>query len=413
MKLTLARINTFGVSDGGSQAFLWDGYTKGFGVRRTKAGAVSYIVQSRIKGKSRRITIGSVGVLSCDEARRRAKVALVQMSDGIDPRSKGVVNEAETITLREVMLDYLEHRKTRNGSLRPASKKNIEYSITVTLIDWNELPVASITRDMCITKFRELSKAAPTQTNQTFRNLQAILNWSREKYVDANGVYTILMVNPVSQMFKSGLVQWNPTKPRTSRIPREKWRKVWLLLVSLSALQRNQRSTAISADMLMFMLLTGVRISEATQLRWMDVDLKSDLPTFHLTNTKNHNPITLPISTVLYEVLVRRYNDRSRANEFVFPSVRNAKASMNDPRAVLRKVSDAADVHVHPHALRRTFDDVAQAVGVDWDQRRQLLNHLPSDIHMASYSNNPAPSALLAAMNRIGDWFGHASRTLS
>lgn len=404
MRITAARVNSIEVPDSKSQAFLWDGFTKGFGVRKTKGGTVSYIVQSRVGGKNRRVTIGSAELLSCDDARRRAKVVLLDMSDGVDPRVKSTIDLARAATLSEVTTDYLTHRKTRNGPLRPASKKNIAYSIFVTLKDWNAAPVANISRDMCITRFRELSERAPTQTNQTFRNLQAILNWAREKYVDAEGSYTILPVNPVKQMIKSGLVQWNPTKPCVSRIPKDKVGDVWKLLESLSDQQYYPRSTAISADLLMFILLTGARIGEATHLRWEDVHLNADLPTFKFKNTKNHNAITLPISTVLQEVLTRRLNDRSVSNEFVFPSVRSPNASLKDPRAVLRKVTEVAGVHIHPHALRRTTDDIAQAAGVDWDQRRQLLNHLPNNVHAAAYSNNPEPSALLPAVQAIADF---------
>ena len=70
----------------------------------------------------------------------------------------------------------------------------------------------------------------------------------------------------------------------------------------------------------------------------------------------------------------------------------------------MQKVSEVAGEHLHPHALRRTFEDVAQTVGVDSDQRRQLLNHLANDVHGQNYANNPDPAVLMPAMEKIGDW---------
>jgi hypothetical protein len=71
---------------------------------------------------------------------------------------------------------------------------------------------------------------------------------------------------------------------------------------------------------------------------------------------------------------------------------------------MLERVSEAAGVHLHPHALRRTFEDIASFCGVDGDQRRQLLNHLASDVHGQSYANNPDPLHLLPAVTAVANW---------
>lgn len=40
---------------------------------------------------------------------------------------------------------------------------------------------------------------------------------------------------------------------------------------------------------------------------------------------------------------------------------------------------------------------------IDYDKRRQLLNHLASDVHGMAYANNPDPTALLPAVEEIGE----------
>ncbi len=179
---------------------------------------------------------------------------------------------------------------------------------------------------------------------------------------------------------------------------------MWALLEDCANPDHNITTTCISADLIAFMLLTGTRVSEACKLTWKYVKLDGNVPTFHLHETKNHNPVTLPIGPVLHEVLSRRHAERIKGNDYVFPAVRGKKGYLSDPRALFKKVSEVAGEHLHPHALRRTFEDVAQTVGVDSDQRRQLLNHLANDVHGQNYANNPDPAVLMPAMEKIGGW---------
>lgn len=168
----------------------------------------------------------------------------------------------------------------------------------------------------------------------------------------------------------------------------------------------HRASTQTSADLIAFMLLTGVRVSEANQLTWDRVDLQSTPPTFHLEETKNHIPITLPISSTLRKVLERRYEKRMQENNYVFPAVRGNKKHLSDARSVLERLSKATNSHIRPHSIRRSFEDISQICNIDYDQRRQLLNHLASDINGMAYANNPDPAALLPAVEKIGVWVG-------
>lgn len=413
MKLTNAKVKALQPPANKTQEFYWDSEARGFGLRITSAGAKSWVVQGRVNGKTRRFTIGAFELLSSDEARKRALQKLLEMYDGVDPQLERRKYKAQAETLREVMLDYIQHKRTKHGSLRPSSKADLERCVNTTFADWADLPITAITRDACIKRFRALSESAPIQTNQSFRNLRALFNWAKEKNVTPDGTYSILAINPVSQMFKSGgLVQWNKESARATRIPRDKIGLVWSLLMEYSNPDNHITTTCVSADLIAFMLLTGARIGEASKLTWDRVDLDSSLPTFHFDETKNHNPITLPIGSVLHEVLKRRLLARQKGNNFVFPALRGKKGYMSDPRAVFVKLSESVGTHLHPHSLRRTFEDIAQICNIDGDKRRQLLNHLANDVHGAAYANNPDPSSLLDAVEKIGKWVvGQANST--
>ncbi|MEZ5534174.1 MAG: integrase family protein [Thiolinea sp.] len=402
LNLTNTKAYSLPVPDTG-QAFYWDAKQAGLGLRITSAGARSWIAQGYVNGKSKRFTLGLLDDLDYKEAREEAGKVRGQMRKGINPltekRKRNKASEAETVTLREIMEEYIKHK-----TLRPATKRDIIRVVENDFTKWADKPIANITRDAVAKRFRELSKASPTRANLAFRNLRALINSAREKYCTADGIYTIFPLNPVTQAFKLADTNWNPETKRRTRIPEDKIGEVWLILEQHANSDHNRASTCISADLIAFMLLTGCRIGEANQLTWDRVDLDSTLPSFHLAVTKNHNPITLPINDALHSVLTRRYEARVNDNPYVFPAVRGKCGYMKDPRAMMQHVAEVSGCKVTPHDLRRTFEDIATKVGVDSDRRRILLNHITGDVHSAHYANNLELNVLMPEAQKISNW---------
>ena len=65
----------------------------GFGVRVYASGVKVYVVQSRTGGKSVRVTIGRHGVISADEARRRAARIINRIKAGEEPCPRAAAGE--------------------------------------------------------------------------------------------------------------------------------------------------------------------------------------------------------------------------------------------------------------------------------------------------------------------------------
>ena len=400
--LTKQAIEVLPVPASGQQ-FYWYADPKGFAVRVTANGSKSFIVQGRVNGKTCRYTIGPCNLLDAREAQKRARNRLSEMYDGLNPQVERKRRQAQGITLQEVMKDYIENKRTKHGPLRPSSKADIIKCVTKTLSDWADKPVANITRDACVKRFRLLSATAPITANQTFRNLRALCNWARESNVAADGSYPILPINPVVQAFKS--VQWNKEESKEEFIPLNKIGKVWELLTERTNTERYIPADNAADHLVMFLILTGARIGEGSALRWSEVHLDSELPYFVLTETKNHNVVTIPMSTQLKALLDARLACRGKNEEYVFPSRAGSKVPhMQDARGTMRQVSEIAGMHLHNHDLRRTFIAICLECKIELWKAEILTNHLPATVTLRHYTQTRDLRYLLPEVQSVADW---------
>lgn len=406
-------------------AYLWDDKVRGLGVRiSAHSGARTYFLQHRVKGtgQERQIKIGRHNdPWRIDQARERALKLKAEMVSGIDPvvreqerveavKAAAVLNQAQAITLRAVMQHYLEHKRTRNGPLRPASKRDIERHVTVNLLDWADKPVASITRDKCIARFDQISGRSDAQAAQCFANLRALLNHARDMFETEKGEYPLLPVNPVQRMFKKRKPKTE--KARDTRIPTDKIKDVWRMLVKRRADARTVDDRT-AADWVSFMLLTGTRRTESGSLLWSDIDFDAGTFTLRGEVVKNHHGISIPLSTVLRAVLqarrdlpepkehVARRRKVERSADYVFPSW-GKQGFITDADATMQAVSEVAGTRVTLHDLRRSFVDVCATVGVSPDRERMLTNHISGDVHSRHYANST--KSLGAEVEAIAKW---------
>jgi hypothetical protein len=195
------------------QAFIWCSQDRGFGVRLNAAGTRTFIVQGRVDGRERRVSIGHRGTLTVDQARDRARELLHSMRIGVDPIVDVAKQSHLAVTLRQAIGDYCENKRTKHGALKARTHSDIAAHSRRSFADWLDTPVTSITRDACAKRFAELSKRGPTTANQAFRYLRSVLNYaSHRHWVDDE---PLLRHNPVDVLKYS----WHPAKARSERIP--------------------------------------------------------------------------------------------------------------------------------------------------------------------------------------------------
>lgn len=385
----------------------WDTKDQGFGLRVTPTGKMTYVVQGRIPGhaNSVRLTIGPHGRWTPDTARDEAKKLLRMMDTGIDPRAVAKKEAAQRATLRDVADAY-----KRDRPLKDSSKAEIERHVTTTFEAWLKKPLKDITREMVTKRFNEVKTKgtrgdgpAPAQANQSMAVLRALFNYAIREYREPDGA-PVLTDNPVDVLYK----KWVPLKPRTSRVPDNKVGAVWSYLTKARE-QAYNRDTLASLDLVMLLLLTGLRIGECSELTWDRVNLEEGW--IHIPDPKNSNPVWLPLSTQAVQLLKTR--QRVKGSPFVFSSWGKC-GHIRDPRDTMTKVSAAAGTKITPHDLRRTYTTIGIAnCGIDLTRVELLTNHVPKGVTARHYLETSHLQYLKPETQRISDWIEQQAAALN
>jgi integrase len=351
MKLTKAVIDKLPVP-GGGYALYRDDELPGFGVRVTHAGVKSFFLEKRIHRKVKRLTIGRYGVLTAEQARREAVKLLARIAGGGDPIADKAQGRLESVSLGEAFESYL---KTRSA-LKPLTVRDMHVAMK-GFQDWMKKPLLSITRDMIARRHRELGEASQARANLAMRYLRAIINFAMAEYTDARGK-PLLTDNPVKKLSQTRA--WYRVDRRQTVIKPHQLGPWMQAVLSLD--------NTCARDYFLLVLLTGLRRTEAMNLRWQDVDLGGK--TLTVLDTKNHQDHTLPLSDYLLERL--RARQREAVGEYVFEGPRGRLSSL---RYALASVIERSGVTFTTHDLRRTFATVADSLDIPGYAVKALLNH--------------------------------------
>ena len=373
-----------------NQQLLFDSVLPGFGVRITESNK-AYFAQKRVGRKVVRFTIGSCNQIIPEKAREIAHEKLLEMTRGQDPNliKQGILAEAD-ITLEKSFHDFVEVR-----SLKPITFREYNRAMKKTFKDWQTKPVNSITKDMVMRKFRKVSiESGPALANLEFRFLRALMNFAMGQYENSKGK-PLVSVNPVSRL--SETKAWHRIKRRQTIIDKSDLPKWFKGIRSL----RNEDFR----DYLTLLLLTGVRRSEGFQLQWSDIDLRNK--TFIIQDTKNHNPLSLPMGSFLYKMFKER--KKTSKGEWVFPGTGRTK-HMVEPKGALTEIKEATDIKFSFHDLRRLFITTAESLDISTYAMKALVNHsLNGDVTGGYIVSDP--ERLRESMQRIEDHLLHLCGT--
>lgn len=335
-----------------------DSELKGFGLRVTP-GSMSYIVESRVSGSSRRVTIAKCDEMTPEQARREARRILGEMSQNKMPTPK-----KSPVTLQEVLDSFLDVRK-----LKPNSVRSYRSLLERGVPDWLDLPITSITYEMVHTRHKELTKptrmgtSGQYQANAVLRTVGCLINFAADNFENADG-QSIIIANPVRKLTKNR--GWHKEHRRRNILPDHKLRS-WYQTVMLVR-QHKVR------DFLLFTLLTGLRKNEAATLEWKDVDLHDPSILIRHDVAKNGEEHRLPLSPFLV-LLLKQRKVHTGNSKYVFPG-QSGNDHLIDCGEIVDRVIRESGCDFVLHDLRRTFISMAARLSLPRNVIKKLVNHI-------------------------------------
>lgn len=123
-----------------------------------------------------------------------------------------------------------------------------------------------------------------------------------------------------------------------------------------------------------FLLSSGVRVSELSNLKISDINLQELL--INVVCGKGGKSRITYITDVARNHLENYWDNRKDSNNFAFCNSRLTQLEPGGIRYILNKIGKQANVkNVHPHRFRRTFASTLASKGMDICEIQKLLGH--------------------------------------
>ncbi|WP_439124192.1 tyrosine-type recombinase/integrase [Marivita sp.] len=335
------------------QVIYRDTMLPGLGVR-VGVKSKTYIVEGQINRRTKRVTLGRTDLYPPETARRKALIVLGDMADGVDPTAEKRRKAADKITVEKAFNKFFDTRP----DLAKATMDNYSRTGFIYLKSWANKPINEITRQMVLKRHQEMSRNNGKVTaNDSFRHFRSVYNFIAATEDD-------FPPNPVSILSQARA--WNKERRRQTIIEAKQLPAWWDAVLSEPDYVR---------DFLLLALFTGMRRSELQRLRWENIDL--DQRKLHLPTTKNGDPLTLPVSDFLFNLLEAR-KENAGASPWVFPG-NGPSGHIVEPKKFLQRVTAASGVAFTLHDLRRTYITIAESLDIPHYALKRLLNHRSSN----------------------------------
>jgi len=376
--------------------FVWDGELPGFGLRVRPGGTKTYVLQYRTTSRQRRMTIGRVGPLTPDEARKAALKLLARVAQGGDPSGERA-NERRAVTVKALCQKYLAdaERGLVIGRKGKAKKRSTLVSDRGRIIR-HILPLLGNRRvtDLAsadIVRFiRDVSSGKTAAVEKTVPHGKAVVSGGAGTAARTAG----LLGGILSYAVAEGIIAVNPV--HGVKRPADKRRNVRLTAsdyVKLgSALDELAAYSPKAVKAIWLLALTGCRRGEIERLKWSEIDQLGKC--VRLADSKEGASVR-PLGSAALGLLREGFGE----SEFVFPGGKGDAPYVGLPKVWTRVAERAGLVKITPHTLRHSFASVANDLGFTEPTIAAILGHSAGSV-TGRYVHH-LDAALVAAADRV------------
>ncbi len=364
--------------------FVWDEDQPGFGLKVTPAGRKVFVLQYRIggrAGRTRRLTLGTLGQLTPDQARDDAKRLLREIGAGNDPAAERTKKRGELTFGAMIDRFMAEHVATK---LRAKTREEYERIGKLHIpANLRGRLIGTIERADLARLHHEMSDR-PYQANRTIALLSKAFAWAEKHGLRPAGENPCRFIDKYSEAKRERFLS-----------PQE--------LARLGGALLDEAVNPYAVAAIRLLLFTGARLSEILTLKWDAIDLERG--TARLAESKT-GPKTIYLNAPALEVLSNLV--RTAANPFVICGEKSNSHLVNlqKPWRAVREKASLPDVRLHD--LRHTFASVGVGGGASLPMVGALLGHSQPQTtdRYAHLASDPLRAASDAIARRIAASLG-------
>lgn len=370
--------------------WLWDTELKGFGVALRPTGTHSYVFNYRDKhGALRNITIGKVGSMTPDEARKQADRLRRDVMDGRSPMAEK--RAAKTaMTVGDLLDAYLASERFKKKApstqtvdrgrierhIRPLLGKLILEAVTPADIEaaHRKIVMGKTAMDAPSGKKRGriVVKGGEGTARMAVRLLRSILSWGKSaKVLPASVAPDLVAGVEIGRDGKRDVILDDP----------EAYARLWRVLDRLTDPDKLQDGDTLMrpevADAVRVIALTGARKGEIIGLRWRHVDLKGGTLTLpidgHKTGRKTGQERIIGLPALASAIIARQ--PAGSADDLVFTPARGGnRLDLTKPWRTIRTTADLP-AGIGLHGLRHSLASHMAMNGAEAAEIMAALGH--------------------------------------
>lgn len=400
--------------------YVWDSELPGFGVRVTASGFKAYVAQYRVQGLGRRgavkrLTLGTHGVLTPDEARKLAKRELGKVAQGLDPSAERAARKGAQ-TVKELGTAYLEDVRLRRKPTTAYEYDRLWKKHVLPELGSKQVPSVS---SQDIRRLHKSLSKTPYAANRLLAMLSSFFSFAAQEGAirlhdnPAHGVehYTEearerFLTPEEFKRLGEALTQAEQTglsaSPEYRKTPTSKKTAKHRPKKSDTPIPANPYAVAA----IRLLALTGCRESEILSLKWEAVDLERGY--LRLTDTKTGASVRALGASA---AAVLENLPKIKTNPYVLPGTKKDKHIADVQRLwyAARHAAGLGDVRLHD--LRHSFASVPAMGGESMLVIKSLLGHarIATTERYAHLGDDPVKRAADKASGDIATWLGQSN----
>lgn len=389
---------------------LWDRDLPSFGLRVMPSGVKSFILRYRVgKGrtaKGRSVTIGKVGEMTCEAARRLAKDFKAEARLGLDPEEerRPEVKGMTFADLLEQWRVHAAHINRRTGAIRRADNVKLD----VDRLTIHALPIlgkheiAELKRSDINFLRDEISRGATSVKKKTkprgVRNVTGGAGTAARTVAVLSSVFSYAIDEELIEINPCRGVKVKPAGRSERFLSEAEAARLGEVLNGWDTDRASQTAVMI----IRLLSVTGARRGEITNLKWSEIDF--DQGFLRLGESKTGLSIR-PLSAMA----VRMLEGIPKRNKiWVFPAASGGGPfqGLGKIWREVRKKADLEDVRLHD--LRHSFASFGAANGLSLPMIGALLGHrnMATTQRYAHLTNDAARKAADGIADIIGQALG-------